>query len=323
MEMQRVFPSHPAAWLLLSALCGCDRNMSDMPLPEASAEEVSQVAARVAQAPSLSVPAGQTISGVIELAPRVASLTAPSDVVFVMARDPGSNGPPLAVARLTGNVYPMRFVLDSGTAMMPGAALTAPVQLVVKVDKDGDANTSAADDLIGFTPDPVRPGEAGVRVAIEGTLGELARAAEQDDGTGEAGERAGAAAPQVRGPAGGDAARPAGGPARVAGTIVLPPDLAARTSPGDVLFVIAREPGKAGPPVAVARLVGNRYPMPFRLDDSNLMLRGSWPAALELEARLDADGDPLTHGAGDLTGRAAAPVPPGQTDVRIQLEGPR
>ncbi|HEY7461470.1 MAG TPA: hypothetical protein VIC59_06315 [Gemmatimonadota bacterium] len=319
--MHRVFPSHPAPWLLLAALCGCDRNMSDMPLPGASAEEVSRVAARVAKAPSLSVPAGQTISGVIELAPRVASLTAPSDVVFVMARDPASKGPPLAVERLTGNVYPMRFVLDSGTVMMPGAALTSPVQLVVKVDKDGDANTSAADDLIGFTPDPVRPGEAGVRVAIEGTLGELARAAEQDEGTGEAGERAGAAAPMTPGPAGGEAARPAGGPARVVGTIVLAPELAGRTSSGAVLFVIAREPGKAGPPVAVARLVGNRFPMAFRLDDSNLMLRESWPAALELEARLDADGDPLTRDAGDLTGRLAAPIPPGQTDVRIQLEG--
>ncbi len=293
--------------------CGCDQNMSDTPLPEASAEELSQVAARLSQAPSLSVPAGQTISGTIELAPRVASLTDPSDVVFVIARDPDRDGPPLAVERLRGNAYPMRFVLDASAAMLPGVSLAGPVQLIVKVDKDGDAGTAGADDLIGFTEEPVEPGDSEVRIPVEGTLGEFSRAVAR------------------RGPEGGSADSSAAEPGvsaadprtstRVAGMIALGAGLAARTAPDDVVFVIAREPGVAGPPVAVARLQGNRYPMAFRLDDSNLMLRGTWPPRLELEVRVDKDGDPLTRGPGDLSGRATAPVGPGAAAVRIQLEG--
>jgi cytochrome c-type biogenesis protein CcmH len=333
--MARVFPSPPAlraaCLVLVAAACGCDQNMSDTPLPEASAEELSRVAERLSQAPSLSVPAGQTISGTIELAPRVASLTASSDVVFVIARDPESEGPPLAVERLTGNAYPMRFLLDAASAMRPGLPSTGLVQLIVKVDKDGDAGTAGADDLIGFTEGLVAPGDSDVRIPIEGTLGELARAlqgrepqggsadaaAGPDTSSAEAGvsERSGAASAKP------GVSRGFGGSTRVTGTIALGAGLASRTAPDDVVFVIAREPGVAGPPVAVARLGGNRYPMAFRLDDSNLMLRGGWPAELELEVRVDEDGDPLTRGPGDLSGRATGPVGPGAAAVRIQLEG--
>jgi hypothetical protein len=325
MEMTTFFPS-PTAFRplrralglgLLAAAFGCDQNMSDTPLPAASAEDVSQVADRLSRAPSLSVPAGQTIAGLIELAPRVASLTAPSDVVFVIARDPESKGPPLAVGRLTGNAYPMRFVLDASTAMLPGASLARPVQLIVKVDKDGDANTSAAGDLIGFTGELVEPGDSDVRVALEGTLGELARAAEEE-GAKPSSEGVDESPAEVPG-------EPPGGPgkrgARVAGTIAIAPGLAARTAPDDVVFVIAREPGAGGPPVAVARLRGNQYPMAFHLDDSSLMLRGIWPTVLDLEVRVDKDGDPMTRGPADLIGRAAGPVRLGESDVRIRLEG--
>jgi hypothetical protein len=332
--MARVFPSPPAlraaCLVLVAAVGGCDQNMSDTPLPDASAEELAQVAARLSQAPDLSVPAGQTIAGTIELAPRVASLTAPADVVFVIARDPETEGPPLAVQRLTGNAYPMRFVLDATTAMLPGVPFAGPVQLIVKVDKDGDAGTAGEDDLIGFTEEPVAPGDGDVRIAVEGTLGELSRAVREREGESGSAERssptasAGGATPVAPG-APADPAAPAvrgpSGAARVAGTIELADGLAARTAPDDVVFVIAREPGAAGPPVAVARLGGNRYPMTFRLDDSNLMLRDAWPPRLELEVRVDKDGDPMTRGPEDLTGRSAAPVASGATGVRIRLEG--
>jgi hypothetical protein len=318
---------------------GCDQNMSDRPLPKASAEDVSQVAARLSQAPSLSVPAGSTIAGLIDLAPRLAGLTAPSDVVFVIARDPESEAPPLAVLRLTGNTYPMRFVLDASTAMLPGSAIARPVQLIAKVDKDGDAGTSGADDLLGFTPEPVEPGDSSVRMTVEGTLGELARAMQEQGGTtggsgtpgaesapnagasGSAGSGDGATAPGpgARESRPGAAAPPASGAARLAGSITLPPSLASRTSPSDVVFVVARAPGASGPPLAVARLNGNRYPMDFRLDDSNRMLGGAWPPAVEIEVRVDEDGDATTRGPHDLTGRTAAPVAIGETDVRIEL----
>jgi hypothetical protein len=294
--------------------------MSDTPLPDASAEELATVAARLSQAPNLSVPAGRTLSGTIELEPRVATLTASSDVVFVIARDPQRDGPPLAVQRLTGNTYPMRFVLDATSAMLPGTPLAGAVQLIVKVDKDGDAGTVGEDDLIGFTEAPVEMGDSDVRIVVEGTLGELSRAVRERDATvAAAGGSPPRSAPAPGAPGSGAATGSVA--AALSGTIELADDLASRTSAGDVVFVIAREPGAAGPPVAVARLVGNAYPMAFRLDDSNLMMRDAWPARVELEVRVDKDGDPLTRGLDDLDARAPAPVAPGAAGIRIRLEG--
>lgn len=266
--------------------------MSDRPLPEASAEELSRVAARLSEAPSLSLPAGSTISGVIEISPELAGSTSAADVVYVIARDPESQGPPLAVERLTGNGYPMRFVLDVTPAMLPGAAQRRPLQLIVKVDRDGDVETSSPEDLLGFTPPAVLAGESGVRVTVEESLAELAALVGPD----------------------------ASG-ARISGTISLPPALGERTSASDVVFVVARRPGAQGPPVAVARLEGNRYPMAFTLDDRSLMLGGIWPEAVEIEARVDGDGDPLTRAPRDLAGRAPGPARPGDLDVRIELGG--
>lgn len=311
--MHRVFPS-PAGrvgvscrilfLLVLVVLAvsagGCDQNMSDQPLPRASAEELERLAARLSEAPSLSVPAGATISGLIELAPRLAALTSPGDVVFVIAREVGEDAPPIAVERLTGNAYPMRFVLDTASAPPPDAPGARSLQLVVKVDKDGDAGTSSEADLVGFTPGAVRPGDSGVRVEVEATLGEIAATlGEQvpETGTASAGEGA------------------------ITGTILLPRALSARTARDDVVFVIAREPGTAGPPVAVARLSGNAYPMPFVLDEGSLMRGGSWPERVELEVRVDRDGDALTRAPEELSGRAPGPVRPGQRDVQIELEG--
>jgi hypothetical protein len=181
-----------------------------------------------------------------------------------------------------------------------------PLQLVVKVDKDGDAGTTVGGDLLGFTPDPVRPGDAAVRLRVEATFAQLAAAVGDtlDEG----------AAPPA----------PGSEPAAVEGTVELAEGLADRTRPDDVVFVVARDPARPGPPVAVLRLTGNRYPMDFRLDDRSLMLGGLWPARVTLEARRDADGDPLTRGGDDLATRVDTAVQPGAGgDVRLRLEAAR
>ena len=49
------------------------------------------------------------------------------------------------------------------------------------------------------------------------------------------------------------------------------------------------------------------------------MLGGSWPGAVELEVRVDKDGDPLTRGPLDLAGRSSSLVQPGDAGVRVEL----
>ena len=41
---------------------------------------------------------------------------------------------------------------------------------------------------------------------------------------------------------------------------------------------------------------------------------------IDLSARLDGDGDPMSRSAGDVTGGTDAPVEPGATDVVIVLD---
>ncbi|MFN2431414.1 MAG: hypothetical protein ABR599_01075 [Gemmatimonadota bacterium] len=308
--MPRVFPfrAAPFGLALLAGLSACDQNMSDVPLPEATAEEVSRLAARLSSAPGLPAAAGGIVSGVLYLAPGLEGLTSPDDVIFVMAREAGSPAAPLAVERLTGNAYPLRFTLRTPDE---GSGKAGPFQIVVKVDKDGDAGTSSADDLLGFTPEPVLPGDVGVRVRVEASLGQIAAALERE-GVADSAARSGARPERPS----------AEGGAAISGTIELPEELRARASRGAALFVIARARGAAGPPFAVVRLATDEFPAAFRLTDADRMLGGPWPRSLEIEARLDSDGDPLTRGEGDLVGRAPAPVRPGESAVRILLRDP-
>lgn len=216
-------------------------------------------------------------------------------------------------AHFTGDRYPIRFVLDL-TGGSAGAAPGRELQLLVKVDRDGDANTSSPQDLVGVSPDLVEPGEGDARIVVEATLGEVMAMAAEDRGeSGPAGRREGSDQPSA------SAESATSNEPRIAGTLELPPALRARTSPSDVIFVIARRPGGQRPPVAVARLQGNRYPMEFTLGDGDRMLGGDWPDALDVEVRLDRDGDPMTRDPEDLTGRAPAPVRTGSRNVRIEL----
>lgn len=92
----------------------------------------------------------------------------------------------------------------------------------------------------------------------------------------------------------------------IAVTVNLSPALEAQGGAGGVLFVIAREAGQPGPPVAVQRVNVSSFPAEIELTNDNVMLPGRALAdlrALELTARLSATGDALAA-SGDLYGVA-------------------
>jgi cytochrome c-type biogenesis protein CcmH len=60
-----------------------------------------------------------------------------------------------------------------------------------------------------------------------------------------------------------------------------------------IVFVIARNPA-GGPPVAVKRIVATTFPMNVEITSADSMMGQSLPPSFRIEARLDADGDPLT-----------------------------
>jgi Tfp pilus assembly protein PilF len=63
-----------------------------------------------------------------------------------------------------------------------------------------------------------------------------------------------------------------------------------------IIYVIARAAGvSAGPPAAVKRLPLSAFPMSFDLSAADSMMGQPLPPKIHLEARIDSDGDAMTH----------------------------
>jgi cytochrome c-type biogenesis protein CcmH len=111
-------------------------------------------------------PAQLSISGTIQLDPKLAPKTKASDVIFLIAR-PAEGGPPLAVRRYTGNQYPIEFTITQENLMMPQQVVEMPLNLSVRVDKDGDAMTKLPGDLSGtYEKNPVPIRAEGVSIVV-------------------------------------------------------------------------------------------------------------------------------------------------------------
>ena len=103
------------------------------------------------------------------------------------------------------------------------------------------------------------------------------------------------------------------------GTVTLTPALAARTSPDDTVFVLAR-PETGRMPLAVFRATVRDLPLQFRLDDSMAMtptMKISDMKQVIVAARISKSGNAITQ-AGDLSGETG-PVAPGTTGLKIEI----
>jgi hypothetical protein len=87
-----------------------------------------------------------------------------------------------------------------------------------------------------------------------------------------------------------------------------------------VLFVFVRPADRStGPPLAVQRISPSTFPMEYSIGPEDAMMGPApFPDRVVVEARLDADGDPLSRDPGDLSARSG-PVPPGSEAVTLTL----
>ena len=114
-------------------------------------------------------PGGQAvaISGTVSLAPSLAGKGAPTDTLFVFARD--MNGPPMPVSivRATKQDLPFMFRLDDSTSPMPSRKLSdvGTVVIVARLSKSGEAMPKSGD-LQGMSQ-PVKPGANKITVVID------------------------------------------------------------------------------------------------------------------------------------------------------------
>lgn len=111
----------------------------------------------------------------------------------------------------------------------------------------------------------------------------------------------------------------AAGPEALTGTVALSPSLAAKASPSDTVFVLARAEG-ARMPLAVVRATVADLPLSFTLDDRMAMTQAgklSGVAKAVVVARVSKSGNPIAQ-PGDLSGESA-PVAPGTRGLSITI----
>ena len=117
-------------------------------------------------------PAGKTIRGTVSLGPKLNSKPPGSAVLFIIARSSGSSGPPLAVKKIEGPAFPIRYILGPEDSMIPGRALAGKVFVSARLDQDGNPTTRGAGDWVGeYGKNPVEVGTEGVDITLQ-RLGE-------------------------------------------------------------------------------------------------------------------------------------------------------
>ncbi len=109
---------------------------------------------------------------------------------------------------------------------------------------------------------------------------------------------------------------------RIEGTVRMDPGRATQAGEPATLYIVARTAGAAaGPPLAVKRIARPTFPVSFSLGSGDVMIPGAeFEGPVDVSARLDRDGDPLTREAGEPAGaHEGNPVTPGARDVDITL----
>lgn len=91
-------------------------------------------------------PAGKTISGTIRIDPKVAEKISKNAVLFIILRPLGKTfGPPLAVQLHEKGQFPLKYAIGQKDAVMPNTVVKGKVQVIARMDQDGNATSSPGD----------------------------------------------------------------------------------------------------------------------------------------------------------------------------------
>ena len=110
----------------------------------------------------------------------------------------------------------------------------------------------------------------------------------------------------------------------IKGEIVLAPAMKSAVKPDDVIFLVARRisdnPSARGSLVAVKKFTAASFPIPFSLGPEDMMFKnGAFEGDLTLSARVDKDGDPMSHKKGDVIAMLPK-VHVGSRTVKLRLD---
>lgn len=109
---------------------------------------------------------------------------------------------------------------------------------------------------------------------------------------------------------------------QIRGTISVDPKLSSKLDGQAVLYIIVYSAGSTtGPPLAVKKIEHPVFPLPYTVGPENVMMPGlSLSGKVQVSARLDKDGNPMTKEPGNLTGERKGAVEVGSQKVDIVLD---
>ena len=111
--------------------------------------------------------------------------------------------------------------------------------------------------------------------------------------------------------------------AQITGKITIDPKLQGSIDPNAALFIIARPAtGAGGPPLAVKKIDRPSFPVDFTLSQENVMMPGvPFAGKINITARLDKDGNPVTRTPGDISGDYRKnPIEVGTKNVDVVID---
>ena len=113
-------------------------------------------------------PAGTgTIAGRVTIEAGLASQVRPTDVLFVIVRRPQGPPRPIAVKRIDSPQFPMTFEITNQDVMVEGSELRGMVNVIARLDKDGQAGPPQPGDLEGqFEKNPTLVGVRDIEIVI-------------------------------------------------------------------------------------------------------------------------------------------------------------
>jgi len=112
---------------------------------------------------------GAPIRGVVRLAPALEGRVPANATLFVIARG-AAGGAPVAVKRVPAAALPLEFELGPADRMLDTIPFAGPLQLLARLDADGNASTRTPGDLQGAAAAPVGPGATGVEILLDELL---------------------------------------------------------------------------------------------------------------------------------------------------------
>ncbi len=107
------------------------------------------------------------IAGRVMIAPALVDQVRPTDVLFVIVRRPGG-ARPVAAKRIDHPQFPVSFELTNADVMVQGSELRGMLDVVARLDRDGQAGPAQPGDIEGrYAKNPTLPGGRDFEITLD------------------------------------------------------------------------------------------------------------------------------------------------------------